>query len=301
MQKHLSSKKRLAKGAETLSQVGMRMFTLLGLVSGIARFFSTLNTRRNWALAGSIALGLGSPVSGGEPPPSVIATRSGNVVTVTFQPTGTRSTFSEYAPLFGGQYLDLSSYNTLFSGQLLSITANLRLESYGLDIAGGTRALEPDPNNPNYNPEYLTEVTDLAVYIGGLTPGTPPNFSGGLLQLGGDTQGINNVAVGGYQTWGSFFSANSFNTYAGDTLPGIVANVSSLNISLSPSVPEVWLVNTYSPSVATASFGRWSGTIDFTFASSGGSGVPDASRTALLLAPGTLLLLGLAGRSRRRG
>jgi hypothetical protein len=226
-----------------------------------------------------------------------------NIVTVTFQPTAssTSGAYNEYAPLFGGQYVDLTSINTLFFGQLVSITANLRLKSYGFDIAGGTRALEPDPSNQNYNPEYLTEVTDLAVYIGGLTPGTPPNFSGGLLQLGGDTQGINNVAVGGYQTWGSFFSANSFNTYAGDTLPGIVANVSSLDISLSPSVPKVWLVNTYSPSVATASFGRWSGTIDFTFASSGGSGVPDASRTALLLAPGTLLLLGLAGRSRRRG
>jgi len=281
----------------------MRKFTLPCLLSYVGHFLPALNARSSLVLAVAMALGAGTGARGIEAPPTVTGSRIGNVVTVTFQPTAgsTSGDHNEYAPLFGGQYVDLTSINTFFFGQLVSITANLRLESYGRDFAGGIMALEPDPSNPNYNPEYLTEVTDLAVYIGGLTPGTPPNFSGGLLQLGGDTQGINNVAVGGYQTWGSFFSANSFNTYAGDTLPGIVANVASLNISLSPSVPEVWLVNTYSPSVATASFGRWSGTIDFTFASSGGSGVPDASRTALLLAPGTLLLLGLAGRSRRRG
>jgi len=72
-----------------------------------------------------------------------------------------------------------------------------------------------------------------------------------------------------------------------------------MNIVLGPAniSDPVLLVNAYTEA---GSFGRWSGYIDFTFAASGGSGVPDASRTALLLAPGTLLLLGLAGRSRRR-
>ena len=63
------------------------------------------------------------------------------------------------------------------------------------------------------------------------------------------------------------------------------------------SDPVVWLGNGYTGSTPV---GTWSGDVYFTFTGSGGSGVPDASRTVLLLAPGTLLLLGLAGRSRRR-
>jgi hypothetical protein len=275
----------------------MRKFTLPCLVSYVGHFLPALNARSSLVLAVAIALVAGTGARGSEPPPTVTGNRIGNVVTVTFQPTAgsTSGDYNEYAPLFGGQYVDLTSINTFFFGQLVSITANLRLESYGLDTAGGAIVLQPDPSLPNYTPDYLTEVTDLAVYIGGLTPGIPPSFPNGVLQLGGDTQGI---GTPNYFYWYQSFPNNY--VYDGISLNGISKDVSNLGISLSPSTPEVWLVNTYSSSVQTASFGRWSGSIDFTFASSGGSGVPDASRTALLLAPGTLALLGLAGRSRRR-
>jgi hypothetical protein len=277
----------------------MRKFTLPCLLSYVGHFLPALNARSSLVLAVAMALGAGTGARGSEPPPTVTGSRIGNVVTVTFQPTAgsTSGDYNEYAPLFGGQYVDLTSINTFFFGQLVSITANLRLESYGFDFAGGTRPVEPDPSDPNHDPDYLTEVTDLAVYIGGLTSGNPPSFSNGVLQLGGDTQGIPGTT--NYLYWYSSFP-NSYN-YDGTSLNGIFSDVSNLGISLTPSTPKVWLVNTYSSSVQTASFGRWSGSIDFTFASPGGSGVPDASRTALLLAPGTLLLLGLAGRSRRRG
>jgi hypothetical protein len=69
-----------------------------------------------------------------------------------------------------------------------------------------------------------------------------------------------------------------------------------------PTDPVIWVGNGFDAG-AGVSYGKWSGYLEFTFSGSsgGGSGVPDASRTALLLAPGTLLLLGLAGRARRRG
>ncbi len=77
--------------------------------------------------------------------------------------------------------------------------------------------------------------------------------------------------------------------------------LSPVTLSATPGStdPVIWLGNAFVTG-AGSSWGKWSGYIDFTFAGSGGSGVPDASRTALLIAPGTLLLLGLAWRSRRR-
>jgi len=253
--------------------------------------------------------------AGPQPPPPARASVSvdplgSSGVRVTFNPTGTSGAYDEYGVLYGGDFINLTALSraqnagvNLFSGSIVSITANVRLESFSKDITNGSQTF-----NLATNPDYATTANDLAIYIGvispdpfGSSPPTPPLtfvntevdsliFSGGLVQVGGS----NGTGATPWPDW----LPNSSST-PNSQLLNVTVPVGSPSITLGPSsIEEVWLANAYT---SGPSFGRWSGTIDFTFAGAGGSGVPDASRTALLLAPGTLLLLGLAGRSRRRG
>jgi hypothetical protein len=285
----------------------MRSFNLSGFVRYFGGFFPALNRRRSAVLAWAIAVGAGSCIKAG-PPSSVasvsVSQYSANVVRVEFVQAGTPLTANEWGLLYGGEYINLSSLTSpsLFSGTLQSITPNLTLHSFGRDESGAT-VPNFDPTDPAFS-DFTTAVWDLAVYIGPLTnPGPPPVFGTalvpGLLQVGG-TNGLDPTLAANNRDldWGGSPRGTSI---LPDSAMGTSysVNVQSLGLTLDPAVtpPQVFLVNAYT---SGNSFGRWSGYIDFTFASSGGSGVPDASRTALLLAPGTLALLGLAGRSRRR-
>jgi hypothetical protein len=200
----------------------------------------------------------------------------------------------------------------LFSGSIVSITANVRLESFSKDITGGPQTfdLNPTPPDPPVNANFATTVTDLAIYVGGAyypdpSPGPLPSSVTILPSLNTVSDspvlffgGAGTLQVGGTNGTGAGVSLPWDPSFPDETL-SVTQNLQSYGVTAGPGVSEqVWLGNAYTEG---DSFGRWSGSITFTFASPGGSGVPDASRTALLLAPGTLLLLGLAGRSRRRG
>jgi hypothetical protein len=213
--------------------------------------------------------------------------RVGNKVTVTFK--------TPYSDLPWGQFVNLSAFSQsqgpgfvdLFTGSLVSIRADVTLLSYGYEAS-----LAP----PQTDSDFWTWATDLTVYVGPATVAGDPSSSGGVLQLGG-TNGLDSGLTPlfwDYSVPGA--RPEDYSTYA-QSFDLLVTLPSS--ITLGASQPNlVWLGNAYSDG---NSDGRWSGSLEFTFAGSGGSGVPDASRTALLLAPGTLLLLGLAGRARRRG
>ena len=224
-------------------------------------------------------------------------------MTVSFERTGTIGDPDEYGVLYGGDFINLSALSTaqlgsnVFLGSLVSITANVVLTSYEKDLSGFR-----DVSN-------VTTVDDLTVYIGRVntnltsfntvTANPPVTFYDGLLQVGGTSGTASNLVDFPGQN-PTRFSWYDFATPSADTMSSAVASIQSyMTLNLTPSSPEeVWLANAYT---GANTFGRWSGSLTFTYAGSGGSGVPDASRTALLLAPGTLLLLGLAGRSRRRG
>ncbi len=287
MQKNLGNQKRVAKAKETVSEGGMRKFTLPGSVRSAGWFFSRLNVPLGVFVAMLLGAGTAAQGAGPDPLPGVAAVVSGSGIVIS-QPSSNvvRTTFNGQAPnssnitLDAAEFVNLSQLvnGTLFSGRLVSVTASFSLVNY----------------DANLRPDLW--VTDLTVYIAA-SSASNPSLTGSTLQVGGTN--VFNSSVGGVALdWGG--SLLDPNVDSLSQLVSISTDVSSLNIILAPANnPEVWLANGltgmgYDPGV-------WSGYIDFTFASSGGSGVPDASRTALLLAPGTLFLLGLAGRSRRRG
>lgn len=302
-----TTQKGLTLADKPVPKGGMSSSSLSRVPSAVGAFLAEFSSRRLVAgLALVVAMGSVEAVRAAA---SISVDPQGtNGVRITFNPTGSiQGAFDEYGVLNGGDFINLSSLSrsqnsgtNLFVGSIISITANLTLRSFEKDINGN-----PVTYDVANFPDDSTSVDDLAIYIGVVSPsgGNPPStpinffntqlntvtFSGGLLQLGG-TNGTG--APRDY--WGNY--ANSASDPLRD-LAGVSVPVSIPALSAN-SIEEVWLANAYT---SGSSFGRWSGTIDFTFASSGGSGVPDASRTALLLAPGTLLLLGLAGRSRRRG
>lgn len=184
----------------------------------------------------------------------------------------------------------LASGQHVLGGSLLSVAIN----------ASVTNTEGPDLNGDE------TWASDLTILVAPNAAGSPNTNNGGspinlLLQVGGTT---------GFETGvsgSSTFVERTLWYPGGDLNENLTANTSysllaPLSLASSPSGtdPVVWLGHGFTTSVG-ANYGTWTGYVDFTFTGSGGSGVPDASRTALLLAPGTLLLLGLAGRSRRRG
>ena len=199
--------------------------------------------------------------------------------------TTVRFSFSDLF-LFGGQFFNLTQLAAGFpSPGPYALGGPLPLASVELNVTLNDR--EPS----SFQTTGETWVSDLVVLIA-------PNdgsFSNPVLQLGGGS---------------TSFGATTL-TYWSETNTQAVPYAFADTQTLSPSVtlsatpgatdPVIWLGSGFD-SGAGSSYGKWSGYLEFTFASSGGgSGVPDASRTALLLAPGALLLLGLAGRSRRRG
>jgi len=312
-----TTQKGLTLADKPVPKGGMSSSSLSRVPSAVGAFLAEFSSRRLVAgLALVVAMGSVEAVRAGpQPPPPARASVSvdplgSSGVRVTFNPTGTSGAYDEYGVLYGGDFINLTALSraqnagvNLFSGSIVSITANVRLESFSKDITNGSQTF-----NLATNPDYATTANDLAIYIGvispdpfGSSPPTPPLtfvntevdsliFSGGLVQVGGS----NGTGATPWPDW----LPNSSST-PNSQLLNVTVPVGSPSITLGPSsIEEVWLANAYT---SGPSFGRWSGTIDFTFAGAGGSGVPDASRTALLLAPGTLLLLGLAGRSRRRG
>ena len=174
---------------------------------------------------------------------------------------------------------------TLFSGSLVSIRASVMLNSY----VSGPGALQDQ-----------STATDLTVYIAPIS-GADPSDSGSFLQLGGGS-GLDPGSSSKRRRWDPNLDPQYDQSF------DITYLLSEANRSPSDPVPSftlgggtdpvIWLGHGFTGDTPSAT---WTGFVEFTFASSGGSGVPDASRTTLLLAPGTLLLLGLAGRSRRRG
>jgi hypothetical protein len=252
----------------------MRKFTLPGLVTYIGSFFLALNARRSVVLAGAIAVGGGtsshaSPGAIAVPDPGLSVVRSGNVVTVSLPGLG--------LTLFGGQFVNLSLIDpTVFLGNLISIKGQVvTLSTY----------------NNNVDRTQQTWASDLTVYIVTQGLSTDPEQSGSLLQLGG-TNGLDATNP----TLREFWEPDVNTEYLSSFTQSVDVSAYGINWA-NLGQPTVWLGNAYTDGNSS---GTWTGAIEFTFASSGGSGVPDASRTALLLAPGTLLLLGLAGRSRRR-
>lgn len=284
---------------------GMSSYSLSRVPSAVGAFLAEFSSRRLVAgLALVVAMGSAESVLAGPIVPADIrVASSGNTVTVSFFQTGTSGAHDEYGVLYGGDFINLSALSTtqlgtnVFLGPLVSITANVVLTSYEMDLAGGN-----DPSN-------ATTVDDLTIYIGRVstnltafntvTANPQVTFYDGLLQVGG-TNGTDPALVVHPNSNAERFAWYDFASTTVDTMSAVVAPIQSyMTLNLTPSsLEEVWLANAYT---GGNTFGRWSGSLTFAYAGSGGSGVPDASRTALLLAPGTLLLLGLAGRSRRRG
>ncbi len=218
--------------------------------------------------------------------PTFTSTISGSTRTVQFQFSGLY--------LYGGQFVDLSAIAP-------ASALEGRLESVGINIQ--PNGFSGDPVNPG---DY-TYASDLSILVATRNSSDPnidntsaPNIR---LQVGGTT---------GYLAGGTIVERQNFwyapplndpvnEAIASYTLVGTGITLPSLVSD--PSGYAVWLGHGFMTSalINYTTWGTWSGYVEFNFAYSGGSGVPDASRTALLLAPGTLLLLGLAGRSRRRG
>lgn len=285
-------------------EVVMRSFTLPRVPSAAGAFGSAPSWRRLVALLVlGVAFGRVEAVRAAAPPASIsVGPRTGNAVTISFNRTGSVGSYDEYGVLWGGDFINLSALSTtqqgtnVFLGSLISITANVVLTSYEKDLAGAS-----DSNN-------ATTVDDLTIYIGRVstnltsfntvTANPQVTFYDGLLQLGG-TNGTDSALVVHPAQNAERFAWYDFASTTADTMASVVAPIQSyttVNLTGS-SLEEVWLANAYT---GGNTFGRWSGSLTFTYAGSSGSGVSEASRTALFLAPATLFLLGLAGRSRRR-
>ena len=269
----------------------MRKFTLPSVETYIRRFLPVSNAFYTVALAGAMVLGMGTASAAVTDVTfrefqKVNISRSGNVVTVSFINLDLDGQASA-----GTEFLNLSQIVSstlltppIFTGALISIGGNFALNSY-------------DQNTPQGD---QTWASDLTVYIVPQSGSSAPAISGAVLQLGG----TNTIDVGIASSNRLFWEPPHSSASVDDVL-SVNRTVVFSTLSIGPfalldgSDPTIWLANSLSSAPVTT--GRWSGDITFTFAASGGSGVPDASRTALLLAPGTLVLLGLAGRSRRRG
>jgi len=214
--------------------------------------------------------------------PSFTSSTSGSTRSVQFSFSGLY--------LFGGQFIDLSAIAPAqaLEGRLESVSINIQQGDFSGDTSGSG--------------DY-TYASDLSILIANRA-GSNPNLDNSLatnvrLQVGGTTGFLaGGTIVERLEYWYPIPPDPETLAIASYTLNG-----SGLTLTSSPSDYAVWLGHGFMTSglASYSTWGQWSGYVEFNFASSGGSGVPDASRTALLLAPGTLLLLGLAGRSRRRG
>ena len=238
------------------------------------------------------------------PPPPVTAVESSSEIEGVSRSIPS-SAFSESGPprvvrfsfsslfLYGGQFVNLSAV----SGGALQGT----LQGVSVEILPSGFSGEPPPS-PGDDHTWASDLTILVANTSGSAPNIDNPGSLNLkLQVGGTTGFLSSTstALPEREFW--------YPNIASDPQVSASASYSLITpILLQGSIvtdPQIWLGHGFMTSAlaSQSTYGTWSGYVDFTFASSGGSGVPDASRTALLLAPGTLLLLGLAGRSRRRG
>jgi len=257
---------------------------------------------RGRAVLGSLLLGAVSAVSSpgaivgvtlqqGTGPANPTPTDYSNAPTTAYYasynfPTATATTvrfsFSNLL-LFGGQFFNLTQLAAGFPAPgPYSLGGNL--VSAGLSVTLHQR-------EPNGSTTGETWASDLTILV---APGDG-SFSNLSLQVGG---GSTNFGSSPWIFWSE--SSTQPTPYSFSDTQAISPAVA---LSATPALtdPVIWLGHGFD-SGAGASYGRWSGYVELTFSGSGGgSGVPDDSRTALLLAPGALLLLGLAGRTRRRG
>lgn len=195
--------------------------------------------------------------------------------------------------LYGGQFIDLSTLapglpsNEALQGTLLSVGINIQANSF---------SGEPIPSG-GADQTYSSDLTILVAKRAGSNPSID-NSSGPevLVQAGGLTDFLSGGSLIERYNWSS--SA----TGPADAVVDTYSLVNSIALTSSASDPAIWLGHGFMSSALANedTWGTWDGYVELSFVGSGGSGVPDGSRTALLLAPGTLLLLGLAGRSRRR-
>ena len=201
-----------------------------------------------------------------------------------------RATFSGLY-LFGGQFINLSAIaGGALQGELLGVSISI--------LPTGFSGEPPPTSDSDY-----TWASDLTILVASVA-GTDPNINNSLvknlrLQVGGTTGFLSAPPGPGLNPEREYWYPNIL------TDPKTSASASYLLLSpiTLQGTDAIWLGHGFMTSALAdqSTYGTWTGYVDFTFTGSGGSGVPDASRTALLLAPGTLLLLGLAGRSRRRG
>ncbi len=270
-----------------------RVCALVGVVAGLVSSagaspsFTPGNTDIEGVTLRSTTPASGGTGAGGYASLFGFTSSSGSTRTVRFSFSGLY--------LYGGQFIDLSSLApALPSSEALEGT----LLSVGINIQANNFSGEPLPTGAA-DQSFSSDLTILVANRAGSNP-TIDNSSANqvLLQVGGLTD---------FLSGGSFVERANWISSA--TVPGPADPVvdtytlgSSILVPSSASDPAIWLGHGFMSSALTnySTYGTWTGYVDFTFASSGGSGVPDASRTALLLAPGTLLLLGLAGRSRWR-
>ena len=214
--------------------------------------------------------------------PTFTPSTSGSTRTVEFSFSGLY--------LFGGQFIDLSAIAP-------ASALEGRLESVGINIQPGDFSGDP------VNPGDYTYASDLSILVA-TRSGSNPNINNSSatnirLQVGGTTGFLDGTGPGPERLNFWYPSTDPVTeAIASYTLAG-----SGITLTSNPNDYAIWLGHGFMTSALTSysTWGTWTGSVSFNFASSGGSGVPDASRTALLLAPGTLLLLGLAGRARRRG
>jgi hypothetical protein len=209
---------------------------------------------------------------------------------VSTSPRVIRATFSGLH-LFGGQFVNLTAIaGGALQGELRGVSISIA-QSY---FSGET----PPTAGSDYT--WASDLTILVASVSGSNPNIDNTSARNLqLQVGGTTGFLSSTSDPLLNPEREFWYP--------DILTDPKTSASASYLLLSPIVLQgtdaIWLGHGFMTSALAdqSTEGTWTGYVDFTFTGSGGSGVPDASRTALLLAPGTLLLLGLAGRSRRRG
>lgn len=194
--------------------------------------------------------------------------------------------------LYGGQFVNLTAVS---GGALLG-----ELQRVSIEIAPGGFTGEPPPNTGDDH-SWASDLTILVSSVAGSDPEIDNTTSRNLrLQVGGTTGFLSSTSTLSPER--EFW----YPSIASDPEVSASASYSLITPILlqgsGAADPQIWLGHGFMTSAlaARSTYGTWTGYVDFTFASSGGSGVPDASRTALLLAPGTLFLLGLARLSRRQ-
>jgi hypothetical protein len=210
-----------------------------------------------------------------------------------------------FSPPSNGSYVKFEFTNLfLYGAQMVNLTEFASIKGVVLGSANPLISIEIGVSLVQRDPSLDTWASDLTVIVAPSDSNLPSNPD--VASINFQLSGLGSSGFGSNSTprffWdeiligGNPDQSNISDTHYLSSPHQLVLN------GLNPQNTDlmIWLGNGFEPNTG-ASWGEWSGFVQFNFGPATGSGVPDASRTALLLAPGTLLLLGLAGRSRRRG